>query len=99
MAWNDNTDASGGGYSTLWARPSWQDGLTRARATRGVPDVSANADPDTVVTGDNSILWPTGVYVGYTAGPSWDPVTGLGSPDAQYLVPLLAAPPADQGTR
>ena len=160
MAWNDNTDASGGGYSTLWARPSYQDGLTRARATRGVPDVSANADPDTamatvdssgqlspdsgtsssaplwagvialadqeaglrlgfvnpalyaiarswayhrafhdVVTGDNSILWPTGVYVGYTAGPGWDPVTGLGSPDAQYLVPLLAAPPADQGTR
>ena len=43
-----------------------------------------------VVTGDNSILWPTGVYVGYTAGPGWDPVTGLGSPDAQYLVPLLA---------
>jgi subtilase family serine protease len=151
MAWNDNTDASGGGYSTLWARASYQDGLTRARATRGVPDVSANADPDTamatvdssgqlspdsgtsssaplwagvialadqeagrplgfvnpalyaiarsrayhrafhdVVTGDNSILWPTGVYVGYTAGPGWDPVTGLGSPDAQYLVPLLA---------
>jgi hypothetical protein len=39
------------------------------------------------------------VYVGYTAGPGWDPVTGLGSPDAQYLVPLLAAPPADQGTK
>jgi hypothetical protein len=40
--------------------------------------------------GDNSILWPTGVYTGYTAGPGWDPVTGLGSPDAHYLVPLLA---------
>jgi hypothetical protein len=43
-----------------------------------------------VVTGDNSVLWPTGVFVGYNAGPGWDPVTGLGSPDAQYLVPLLA---------
>jgi subtilase family serine protease len=43
-----------------------------------------------VTTGDNSILWPTGVFTGYTAGPGWDPVTGLGSPDAQYLVPLLA---------
>jgi subtilase family serine protease len=43
-----------------------------------------------VVTGDNSVLWPTGVAVGYNAGPGWDPVTGWGSPDAQYLVPLLA---------
>ena len=43
-----------------------------------------------VVTGDNSVLWPTGVFVGYKAGSGWDPVTGWGSPDAQYLVPLLA---------
>jgi subtilase family serine protease len=42
-----------------------------------------------VITGDNSVLTPTGVFTGYTAGPGWDPVTGLGSP-AQYLVPLLA---------
>lgn len=154
MAWNDNTDGSGGGYSTLWNRSSYQNGLARARATRGVPDVSANADGSTamalalviqghdelqtsggtssstplwagvialadqeagrhlglvnpalyaiartpayhrafhdVITGDNSILWPTGIFVGYTAGPGWDPATGLGSPDAQYLAPLLA---------
>jgi hypothetical protein len=37
-----------------------------------------------------SVLWPTGVFVGYNAGPGWDPVTGWGSPDAQFLVPLLA---------
>jgi subtilase family serine protease len=43
-----------------------------------------------VVTGDNSVLWPTGVFVGYNAGPGWDPVTGWGSPGAQYLMPLLA---------
>ncbi len=43
-----------------------------------------------VVTGDNSVLWSTGVFVGYEAGPGWDPVTGWGSPDAQVLVPLLA---------
>ncbi|MBV9448837.1 MAG: S53 family peptidase [Streptosporangiaceae bacterium] len=171
MAWNDNTEASGGGYSGLFPRPSYQGGLARARATRGaglawasgrgaglawasgrgVPDVAANADPSTamaleyddgelrpnqgtsasgplwagvitladqeaghplgfvnpaiyaiargpayhrafhdVITGDNSVLWPTGVFTGYTAGPGWDPVTGWGSPDAQYLVPLLA---------
>src|SRR5579862_4802892 len=149
MAWNDNAKASGGGYSSLFPRPSYQHGL--ARATRGVPDVSANADPygamaieygdgelraDTgtsspaslwagvvaladqeagrhlgfvnpaiyaiargpayhrafhdVITGDSSVVTPAGVFAGYNAGPGWDPVTGWGSPDAQYLVPLLA---------
>jgi subtilase family serine protease len=151
MAWNADTAGSGGGYSTLFPRPSYQDGLARARATRGVPDVAANADSNTamalefgdgelrpnggtsastplwaavialadqqaghplgfvnpaiyaiarspayhqafhdVITGDNSVLTPAGVFTGYNAGPGWDPVTGLGSPDAQYLVPLLA---------
>ena len=151
MAWNGGTDASGGGYSSLFPRPTYQDGVARAGATRGVPDVAANADSATamaleysdgelrpatgtsastplwagvialadqqagqhlgfvnpaiyaiargpayhrafhdVVTGDNSVLWPTGVFIGYNAGPGWDPVTGWGSPDAQYLVPLLA---------
>jgi subtilase family serine protease len=151
MAWNGSDDASGGGYSSLFPRPSYQDDVARARATRGVPDVAANAysatamalefsdgefrpatgtsastplwagvialadqqagqplgfvDPaiyavargpayrrafHDVVTGDNSVLWPTGVFTGYSAGPGWDPVTGWGSPDAQYLVPLLA---------
>jgi hypothetical protein len=36
------------------------------------------------------VLWPTGVFVGYPAGPGWDPVTGWGSPNAQVLVPMLA---------
>jgi subtilase family serine protease len=151
MAWNGGTDASAGGYSSLFSRPAYQDGLARAGATRGVPDVAANADFATamaiaysdgslraaggtsastplwagvialadqeagqhlglvnpaiyriargpayhrafrdVVTGDNSVLWNTGVFVGYNAGPGWDPVTGWGSPDAQFLVPLLA---------
>lgn len=43
-----------------------------------------------VITGDNSVMWPTGIFTGYAAGPGWDPVTGWGSPDAQALVPLLA---------
>jgi subtilase family serine protease len=153
MAWNGGTDASGGGYSSLFPRPAYQNGIARAGGTRGVPDVAANADhwsamataisdgglrPATgtsaatplwagvialadqragqhlgfinpaiyriarspayhralhdVVTGDNSVLWPTGVVVGYNAQSGWDPVTGWGSPDAQYLVPLLAHP-------
>jgi subtilase family serine protease len=151
MAWNADTDASAGGYSFLFRRPSYQDGIPGIGATRGVPDVAADADSSTamaltftggvlvpaqgasastplwaavmaladqeagqhlgfvnpaiyriahsrayhsafhdVVTGDNSVLWPTGVFMGYEAGPGWDPVTGWGSPDAQFLVPLLA---------
>ena len=43
-----------------------------------------------VVTGDNSVFWPTGLFTGYQAGPGWDPVTGWGSPNAHVLVPLLA---------
>jgi len=150
-AWNDSANASGGGYSSLFPRPSYQDGLARAGATRGVPDVAASADPATamaieysdghlrpaegtsaatplwagvialadqqagqhlgfvnpaiyaiargpaghqafhdVVTGGNSVLWHSAVIAGDHAGRGWDPVTGWGSPDARYLVPLLA---------
>jgi subtilase family serine protease len=46
-AWNTGDEASGGGYSSLFPRPAYQDGLARARATRGVPDVAANADTAT----------------------------------------------------
>jgi subtilase family serine protease len=151
MAWNADTEASGGGYSSLFRRPSYQDGVPRIGRTRGVPDVAADADASTamaltfsggvlypaqgtsaatplwaavialadqdagrhlgfvnpaiyaiarspayhqafrdVVTGDNSVFWPTRLFTGYQAGPGWDPVTGWGSPNAQVLVPLLA---------
>jgi subtilase family serine protease len=151
MAWNADTSASGGGYSSLFRRPSYQDGVPRTGRMRGVPDVAADADSSTamtltftggvpipaqgtsaatplwaavialadqdagqhlgfvnpaiyaiarspayhrafhdVVTGDNSVFWPTRLFTGYQAGPGWDPVTGWGSPDAHILVPLLA---------
>ncbi len=51
-----------------------------------------------VITGDNSVFWPTRAFTGYTAGPGWDPVTGLGSPNAHNLVPLLAHPTHQNGT-
>jgi kumamolisin len=36
--------ASGGGFSHLYARPAYQDGVPRISAMRGVPDVAADAD-------------------------------------------------------
>jgi subtilase family serine protease len=160
MAWNSDTSASAGGYSSLFRRPSYQDGVRRADRMRGVPDVSADADSFTamtlmftggvpypaqgtsaatplwaavialadqdaghhlgfvnaalyaiarspayhrafhdVVTGDNSVFWPTGLFVGYRAGSGWDPVTGWGSPNAGNLVPLLAHSARPGGAR
>jgi len=43
LAWN----TSAGGFSHLFSRPSYQDGVPGIGATRGVPDVAADADPDT----------------------------------------------------
>ncbi|MGI8448144.1 MAG: S53 family peptidase [Streptosporangiaceae bacterium] len=42
--------ASGGGFSRLFARPGYQDGVPGTRATRGVPDVSADANGHTGMT-------------------------------------------------
>ena len=53
----DGSSASGGGFSHLFARPGYQDGVSGAEATRGVPDVAGDAAFDTgmaVVTGGGS---------------------------------------------
>jgi subtilase family serine protease len=148
--------ASGGGFSHLYARPAYQDGVPGIGAMRGVPDVAADADAQDgaptvyvsgstpfiapasgteaaapvwaglialadqyahhdlgfvnpaiyriarssgyhqafhdITTGNNDMTmpYPAGT-AGWQATPGWDPATGWGSPDAQVLVPLLAA--------
>jgi kumamolisin len=57
VVWNDGSTggASGGGVSTFFALPSWQDrskatkaaGAAAPLSMRGVPDVAGNADPET----------------------------------------------------
>jgi subtilase family serine protease len=44
-----------------------------------------------ITAGDNVVTYSKVTITGYRAAPGWDPVTGWGSPDAQVLVPLLAA--------
>ena len=46
--WNDGPQggATGGGYSAVFTRPMWQD-KSVSQATRGVPDVAGDADPET----------------------------------------------------
>ena len=51
-AWNtpglpSQPGASGGGFSHLFARPAYQDGVPGIGATRGVPDVAADAESGT----------------------------------------------------
>jgi subtilase family serine protease len=159
IAWDNGapgtTDqASGGGFSHLFPRPSYQDGIPGIGAARGVPDVAADAYGHTgmalvisagpgeiyignsggtsgstpfwagiialadqyaghslgfvnpalyaiargpcyhaafhdITTGGNTVEFPPKTFRGYTATPGWDPVTGLGSPDARVLIPLL----------
>lgn len=43
-----------------------------------------------ITRGNNTVKFPPKTITGYHAGPGWDPVTGLGSPNAQMLIPLLA---------
>ena len=155
-AWNSSGGASGGGFSTFFPTPSYQKTLpisvqSQLQNRRGVPDVSADADPLTgmafyengqwnlaggtsasaplwagimaianqtaghplgfinpglyklaqsstytqdfhdITIGNNSVR-EKGVQVqSYTAAPGWDPVTGLGSPNAEKLIPDLIA--------
>lgn len=81
VVWNDGNPANGaggGGVSTVFALPSWQQGLasTDAEGTRtplsmrGVPDVCGDADPQ---TGYNVLVdGTTAVYGGTSAvAPLW----------------------------
>ncbi len=161
-AWNTSASfsqpgsASGGGFSHLYARPAYQDGVPGIGAMRGVPDVAGDADAadgaplvfaggstpfiipaagteaaaplwaglmaladqyahhdlgfvnpaiyriargssyhqafHDITTGNNVMTMPYPVgTAGYKAAPGWDPATGWGTPNAQVLVPLLAA--------
>jgi subtilase family serine protease len=151
---DDDINCSGGGFSDLYAKPSFQKSSVKGRVGRGVPDVAYNAgvnggvltvctvcDPSSpgsvylfggtsagtpqwagltaiadqvahhrlgeintalysiansrskygsalhdVTTGNNDVSEIGG---GYDTRKGWDPVTGLGTPNAAKLLPLL----------
>jgi kumamolisin len=83
VVWNDGNPASGaggGGVSTFFALPSWQQGLdttdTEGTSTplsmRGVPDVSGDADPQTgyniLVDGQTAVFGGTSAVAPLWAG-------------------------------
>jgi len=160
--WNDSGNpagldfgAGGGGFSTLYQKPSYQDNANTTNTFRGVPDLTYNGDvlggvlgvcsecdggvPNffifggtssgspqwaaitaladqaaghrlgflnpalyaiangphyqfafhDITSGNNS--WDVSGVSGYSAGPGWDPASGLGSPDAAHLISLLTS--------
>ncbi len=148
-----DVNCSGGGFSTIYSRPSWQASQVKSKG-RGLPDVAFSAgvnggvltvcsvcdggppafflfggtsvgpptwsglvvDTDQMAGHDigdiNRVLYQIGQSshgradlhdvtvgnsdvaeiggAGFDAGPGWDPVTGLGTPNAANLLPELA---------
>lgn len=80
-AWNTpSSGAGGGGFSRLFPRPAYQDGIAGIGATRGVPDVAADADYRTGMAiafsggNHNYLIGGGGVSV---AAPLWAAVIAL----------------------
>jgi kumamolisin len=84
----------GGVGGTSAAAPLWASLLARCNSTLGKPvgflnPVLYKLPPNTLrdITAGNNKMPPDGV--GYSAGPGWDPCTGLGSPDGSTLLAAL----------
>lgn len=103
VVWNDGNPpagASGGGISAFFSVPPWQDGLdatdtegARSPLTnRGVPDVAADADPDTgyqvLVDGASAVFGGTSAVAPLWAG-LIARVNALTAHRAGYVQPLL----------
>jgi len=80
-AWNTPPAAGGprggGGFSALFPRPAYQDGIAGIGATRGVPDVAADADPR------------PGMAIAFSGGGHGDILVGGGG--TSVAAPLWAA--------
>ena len=78
--WNNGAGATGGGFSSVFARPAYQDGIPGIGAFRGVPDVAFVADPLTGVPivvsvfGETLIVPTGGTSVG---SPAWAGIVAL----------------------
>jgi subtilase family serine protease len=80
--------ASGGGFSHLFGRPSYQNGVGGIGSMRGVPDVAADANPDPptglpVVTSNAGRGYTIGAHGGTSASaPIWAGIIALADQSA-----------------
>lgn len=75
-----NPEGSGGGFSTVFRRPAYQDGVPGIGATRGVPDVAADADARTgmaLAVDDGRTYTLLGAGGTSAAAPLWAAVIAL----------------------
>jgi kumamolisin len=108
VVWNDGNPASGaggGGVSAVFALPAWQQGLAttdaegtrRPLAMRGVPDVSADADPqtgyDVLVDGTSAVFGGTSAVAPLWAG-LIARINALNGRTAGFLNPALYGQPS-----
>jgi subtilase family serine protease len=81
-----HSEASGGGFSHLFPRPGYQDGVAGIGSTRGVPDVAADASPHTgmaLVVSDGGEKYYITPASGTSAGaPLWAGLIALADQDA-----------------
>lgn len=80
--WNSDGDAGGGGFSKFFPEPSYQQTLpssvqSQLNNRRGVPDVSADADPNTAISVYVSGQW---LPIGGTSAstPMWASIIAIG---------------------
>jgi kumamolisin len=105
--WNDGAQggSTGGGVSSFFQRPQWQEGLMAARSAggtatpltmRGMPDVSGDADPETGydvrVDGNDTVIGGTSAVAPLWAGLIARINAATGTP-VGYINPTLYANP------
>jgi subtilase family serine protease len=95
VVWNDWLGATGGGVSSLWGRPAYQNTAAQSQsgATCGSAGLSCREVPDISVDGD-----PGTGYAAYYRG-SWREVggTSVSAPTVAALAALADASPACRG--
>ena len=113
-AWNSppegagDSAASGGGFSHLFARPAYQDGVSGIGAMRGVPDVSADASPYTGMAIARSAPSETSMLTGgggtSASAPFWAGLIALADQEAHHplgfvnpAIYRIARSPRDHG--
>ena len=100
--WNSDGGGSGGGISDLFDVPTYQDSVTlppsvnAGRVGRGVPDVAADADPNTgyrvVVDGQSQVIGGTSAVAPLMAGLFALINASVGRPSGQPHAVLYANP-------
>ena len=102
VVWNSGNGATGGGVSNLFSRPAYQSASKvpkspKGKTGRGVPDIAANADPNSgykvrLVGGQNAVIGGTSAVSPLMAGLVAlinQRLAALGKPTAGFMNPIL----------